>query len=71
MLKTFKTKAEILKESQLKVQAILAGGRRAYSLDVAKAQIKHQQEEKALRTGKAKRAARRAEHEAREGAETA
>ena len=64
----FKTMAERIREAQLKARANLAEGRRAYSLEVAKAQIKKRQEEKAMRTGKAKRAARRAEHEAREGA---
>ena len=63
-----KTMAERIREAQLKARANLAEGRRAYSLEVAKAQIKKRQEEKAMRTGKAKRAARRAEHEAREGA---
>ena len=63
-----KTKAEIIKESMLRARARLAEGLKAYSLDVAKAQIKQRQEEKAMSTGKAKRAARRAEHEAREGA---
>ena len=65
-----KTKAEIIKEAMLRARARLAEGRKAYSLDVAKAQIKQRQEEKAMRTGKAKRAARRAEHEAREGAKS-
>jgi len=62
-----KTMAERIREAQLKARANLAEGRRAYSLEVAKAQIKKRQEEKAMRTGKAKRAARRAEYEAREG----
>jgi hypothetical protein len=65
-----KTMAERIREAQLKARANLAEGRRAYSLEVAKAQIKKRQEEKAMRTGKAKRAARRAEHEAREGAKS-
>ena len=52
--------------SKTKAKARLA----YYSLDVAKAQIKQRQEEKAMRTGKAKRAARRAEHEAIEGAKS-
>lgn len=59
-----KTKAEIIKESMLRARARLAEGRRAFSLEVAKAQIKQRQEEKAMSTGKSKRAARRAEHEA-------
>ena len=63
-----KTMAERIREAQLKARDNLAEGRRAFSLEVAKAQIKQRQEEKAMRTGKAKRAARRAEHEAMEGA---
>lgn len=63
-----KTMAERIREMQLKARANLAEGRKSFSLEVAKAQIKQRQEEKAKRTGKAKRAARRAEHEAKEGA---
>lgn len=67
----FKTMSERIKEAQLEAKANLAEGRRAFSLKVAKAQIRQRQEEKATRTGKAKRAARRAEHEAKERAEEA
>jgi len=63
-----KTKVEAIREAQLIARANLSEGRRSFSLEVAKAQIKKRQEEKATRTGKAKRAARRAEHEAKEGA---
>ena len=66
MLKSFKTKAEILKESMLKARASVMEGRKAFDLKVEQAKIKQRQEEKATRTGKAKRAAKRAEHEARE-----
>ena len=63
-----KTKVEAIREAQLMARANLSEGRRAFSLEVAKAQIKKRQEEKATRTGKSKRAARRAEYEAKEGA---
>ena len=66
MLKSFKTKGEILKEAMLKARASVMEGRKAFDLKVEQAKIKQRQEEKATRTGKAKRAARRSEHEARE-----
>ena len=62
----FKTKAESIIEAQLKARANISEGRKPFSLEAARTQIKQRQEEKKMSTGKAKRAIRRAEHEAKE-----